>query len=348
MRTPDLHARRVALVAERQVRTSAERGAWPIQAAAGAGSVLLALEGYLIVKWVAGPNFRTVPAGPSIPPTWMKVGVVAGESAFSALLLFMVYWLIVRPWRHARTVTLHGLLIPALVLTSMYDPLSGYYHAWLRYNAYFVNFGNPLAGGIPGWHSFARPGATIAFPILLLPAVYAVVFIPIAVLGSKFLSALSRRWPRLPAPLALIVTFALIVGLDIILEGVAMMRLGWWAETGRSLLNAGHSYQLPWRNTFAAAAMWLALTALCHYRNDRGQTIVERGVDRYAGAPAKAVCLRFLAIFTAVQMILVTCYHLPVGLDVARDGAVHWPSASQSKSYLNDHICGYGTPRRCP
>ena len=45
----------------------------PVQIWAFVGGAILAFQLYVWIRWITGPNFERVPAGPSDPPTLMKV-----------------------------------------------------------------------------------------------------------------------------------------------------------------------------------------------------------------------------------------------------------------------------------
>jgi hypothetical protein len=62
----------------------------------------------------------------------------------------------------------------------------------------------------------------------------------------------------------------------------------------------------------------------------------------------KANALRLLAVITAMQAILLFGYHAPVAVMTLINPHPTWHRSMQEKSFLNDHICGYGTPRSCP
>ena len=313
--------------------------------AAGIGAMLFVFEMYILLKWVSGPNFVTVPYGPSEPPTWMKRGMDIGQIAALLGTLFCFYKLSLQPWFKYRELTFWGLMVPILFLTSIYDPTGSYFHNWYTYNAYLVNFGTPLPGGLPGWQSFAEPGAMNAFPIILLPCLYVLVFSFFIWSGALFMGWLRRMFPMMP-PALVGCCILLFIIFDIIVEGQIFMRLGWYSETGWGI-NQGEYYQLPWRNVLLAALMWTMCASLWYFRDDRGQTIVERGLENYEANTWRHITLRFLALFAGIQIILMVFYQVPMAIH-AKYYPGHWPDVIANETYWNNHICGYDTPRPCP
>mgnify|MGYP001597274378 FL=1 len=96
-----------------------------------------------------------------------------------------------------------------------------------------------------------------------------------------------------------------------------------------------------------AAAVFTGLGSLLYFRDDNGNTFFERGVERFARNSGKSLVLRFLAILAAMQIIMFFCYHIPAAIH-EKHFPSHWPESISSKSYFNDHQCGFDTPRPCP
>lgn len=320
----------------------------PLKAAAALGILLAGIQAYLLVKWVAGPNFAEVSYGPTVPPTWMKVAILTVQVLSTAMVVVLVYRFVVLPFRRERRIPFDGLLVLTALCVSMYDPLSSYFHVWFAYNSYFVNWGTPMVG-MPGWQSFNEPGAQIAWPIFFIPALYAGMFLGIPVLGCLVMRRARSRWPQLPNIGLLAICFITIVVIDIVLEGVIVMRLGIYDHTGPSipLLDSYYSHNAL-ANIVLVAVTITAVTALRYFRNDRGETLVERGSEQFGRSGARPSTLRFFAVFAAMQMCLLLGYHVPMAIWTTITPNSAWHEDMQQNSYLNDHICGVGTARVCP
>jgi hypothetical protein len=111
-------------------------------------------------------------------------------------------------------------------------------------------------------------------------------------------------------------------------------------------LFSGHFYQFPVYETFVFSFPMTAFTCLRYFRNDRGETFVERGLHEVRGSESKRTAIRFLALFGATNVLLLGLYNIPInyfGLHVgspAKDVV--------NRSYLMDGICGPGTTYACP
>src|ERR1700761_8796582 len=63
------------------------------------GGLFLAFAVYVMVKWVTGPYFKHVPAGPTPVPAWMKAVLIGWQAGGIVAALGLIYWFLVRPWR---------------------------------------------------------------------------------------------------------------------------------------------------------------------------------------------------------------------------------------------------------
>jgi len=91
--------------------------------------------------------------------------------------------------------------------------------------------------------------------------------------------------------------------------------------------------------------MFTAVCSLRYFRDDRGYTIAERGIERLR-AGRRQTALRILAVIFAMHLILTLAYNLPNSVVGAHSRP--WPADLQKRSYLTDGICGEGTDRMCP
>lgn len=317
----------------------------PVQVFAVLGAVFLLIEVYVLTRWVTGPYFKTVPTGPSVPPTWMKVTQNVVQVAGPLAALAFIWFCLVRPWRRERRVTFDGLFCIASLTSSYQDPFSDYFGHWFTYNSYLYNKGS-WVGVLPGW-GFAKPGQTIAYPLLVVPPAYIWVFLGLMMIGCAVMRKAKARWPGL-GPIGLIgVCLAFTAVADFFVEGMFFMRLGFWHYAGgHASLFGGSYFKYPLNEMIFAAAIFSTITCLRYFKNDKGETLVERGVSGLSAKPWQKTALRFLAITAASHMAIGLTYNLPQAFVGARSST--WPSDIQRRSYLTNHICGPDTGRVCP
>jgi hypothetical protein len=319
----------------------------PVKLWATVGALLLALEVYLLGKWMLGPGFERVPSGPSDPPLWMKA-VLNGVQGLGLVVMVALFWfLIVRPWRRDRRVTIDGIFCAVVFVCSPYDPLSNYFGHWLTYNSYMLNFGSIMTA-LPGRLAVNGPGATQAWPVLMMPACYVYVFLLLMTFGCRLLDKVRQRRPSLSRPALFGILFLTMLAVDLVLEGLLFMPLGFWSYPGGHwVVLARETYwRFPLQQALFFSLAFTSVITLRYFTDDRGLTVVERGIDTLRISPARQALVRFLAVLGATQLLLFGLYHLPQGLFALKSDP--WPADLQKRSYLTDYVCGDGTDQACP
>ena len=183
-------------------------------------------------------------------------------------------------------------------------------------------------------------------PLLIIPFVY-VYFIMIGVLvGCWAMRRAEERW-HLSTLQLLGVCFVTMAALDLIGEGLIFLPLGFWEYPGGyGLLLPSTYHKYPVNEMLTIAALFTALCALRYFKDDRGHTLVERGVDRLKVGAGWKNGLRFLAFLAAVHLALIVAYNIPNSVVGAHSRP--WPADLQKRSYLTDGVCGDGTTNACP
>ncbi|MGO9152882.1 spirocyclase AveC family protein [Mycobacterium sp.] len=328
--------------------TRPESTAKPVRIWAIAGAAILAFQLYVWIRWITGPYFKRVPAGPSDPPTLMKVILLTWTAVIALGLPVGLYYFIVRPWRRERRITLDGMLLVACGLLFFQDPLLNYFNTWSTYNSWMFNRGSWLQH-IPGWVSYGEPGRMMAEPLLMNAPGYSYGVLLCTILGCWVMRRAKSRWPNISNAGLIGVLIVWTFFFDLVMEGLFLMPMGLYIYPGaiRSLsINAGTYYQWPVYEGLMWGGVQAGLCALRYFTDDRGRTFVERGLERVQGGFAKQQLTRFLAIFAACSMFFFVFYNIP-----AQWFAMHqdpWPADIAKRSYFLMGICGDGTDRLCP
>jgi hypothetical protein len=320
----------------------------PVRIWAIAGGAILAFQVYVWIRWITGPYFKRVPAGPSDPPTLMKVVLITWTAVIIAGLPVGIYYFIVRPWRRERRITLDGILLVACGLLFFQDPLLNYFSTWSTYNSWMFNRGSWVKN-IPGWVSYGEPGRMMAEPLLMNAPGYSYGVLLCTILGCWVMRRTKVRWPNISNVGLIGVLVVWTFFFDLVMEGLFLMPMGLYIYPGaiKSLsINAGTYYQWPVYEGLMWGGVQAGLCALRYFTDDRGRTFVERGLERVQGGFAKQQLTRFLAVFAACSMFFFVFYNIP-----AQWFAMHqdpWPADIQKRSYFLMGICGEGTGRLCP
>jgi hypothetical protein len=312
------------------------------------GGAVLAFQLYVWIRWIFGPNFERVPAGVSDPPTLMKAILATWTVVIMIGLPVGIYYFIVRPWRRERRITLDGMLLVSMGLMFFQDPLLNYFNTWSTYNTWMWNRGSWVQD-IPGWQSYGQPGRMMAEPLLMNAPGYATGVLVCTILGCWVMRKVKGRWPNI-SNLRLIGVVALWgFFFDFVIEGLFLMPMGLFTYPGAIKswsINAGTYYQWPIYEWLMWGGVQAGLCCLRFFTDDRGRTVVERGLDRVRAGQAKQQFIRFLAIFAAVSGLFFVFYNLPVQWFAMHSES--WPQDLQKRSYFMMGICGDGTDRLCP
>ncbi len=314
---------------------------------AAAGGLLLALQLYVWIRWVSGPYFVRVPAGPSDPPTYMKAILTTNAVLMCIGLPVAIWWFLVRPWLREHRITLDGLLLVSCSLFFFQDPLLNYLNTWCTYNTWLWNRGS-WSSHIPGWVSPESPGRQVAEPLLINATGYGMVLM-LAIAGCWIMRRMKSRWPGMSNVRLIVATYAVAILADFVMEGLVMLPAGLYTYPAaiRSVsVFAGTYHQWPVYEGLMWGGVMTALSCLRFFTDDRGRTVVERGLDQVRGGFARQQFVRFLAIFAAVSCCSFFLYNVPAQwLGMHADP---WPADHQKRSYFNGGICGDGTDTPCP
>jgi hypothetical protein len=331
----------------RRPREATSRRVAPVLWWAGLGAVIVAFIAYVLIRWVTGPWFETVPTGASSPPAWMKAVLIFWQ-AFAVVGTFaLLYVYLIRPWRRDREVRTDGLLVGAFFLIFFQDPLSSVFGDWFSWNAYLLNKGSWIYS-IPGTQAYGDPGREVVEPILA-GFLWTWIAFAGAWAGCFVLRRATRRWPSArPSLIVAVILFPAMMGFDFLMEGLVTIPTGLYVYPGGHLSLFPDAYnKYPLHEAVFAGATLAGLAALRFFRNDRGETLVERGVSGLQIGPGRKVALRFLALVCACQLIPFVAYNLPQGW-IAGAHSGTWPVAVQRLSYFTVGLCGAGTTTRCP
>jgi hypothetical protein len=318
----------------------------PVKWWAAVGVLVVVFMIVVLTRWVTGPLFETVPVGPSPVPTYMKGSITFFQVISLPVVLALIYFLVIKPWRRDGKLSVDGALVIGFATLWFQDCLSAYSGHWFTYNAWAVNFGS-WVNSIPYATGKAAPGAMLVEPILIVPAAYMYCFVIAMFFGSWVMRKARNRWPRMsPVKLAAICVAALWV-FDIILEGIIFMPLGVWEYPGGHFSIFPNTYhKFPLTEMITAGSAFAAVAILRFFKNDRGETLADRGLESLKVSNRRKSVLRALAMIGAVNALFFVIYNVPNTWTATR--SAEWPADLQKRSYLTNGICGEGTDQICP
>jgi hypothetical protein len=335
-------------VAKPSVAARAKPDFNPIKYWAFGGALVTAFMAYVMLRWITGPYFEKVDPGPTPLPDWMKVSLVAWQVILPAVWISFFWRFVFKPWRAERRLGVDGLILLAATTIVFQDGITNWSAQWITYNTWLLNWGS-WYNDVPGWMAFGQPGAMVPEPPLFIPFAHGFAWLVFAMIGKKVINVIQARRPGVGFPTLLIATFCLTFMLDVILEGLIWMPFGIYTYIGGHwpLLFPDAYHVFPAQQAITIGLWSTFVVFLYTFRNDKGQTYVERGVERLAGGPVKKTAYSVLAMIAAFQFGFTCLYTIP-NVAFWSSKPVEWPNDAKRRSYLVDNLCGAANGLACP
>lgn len=309
------------------------------------GAAMLAFEFFVLARWISGPYFTPTDPGPDPIPARTLYIIRTMEVVFTTALLLIYWFLVINPWRRDGKPSLDGLLVLAWTNLLFQDPFLNYTSTQYLINSHAFNFGSWTMGSFPSWVS--PKGNQLPEPLFLWVGGYASFgFLP-AIAACWAMRRYKEKFPRAGVFELVLAAFAATFVIDMVGESL-MIRGGIYAYPGHIdeiTLWAGETYQFPLNESFFMGAVMAASGCLRYFVNDRGETFVERGLERLSSGKAARQWLRFLAVFGYVHLSMWVLYNIPqqwVGMHTDA-----YPKGYPS--YMLNGMCAYGVDgKQCP
>jgi hypothetical protein len=196
---------------------------------------------------------------------------------------------------------------------------------------------------MPGWQS-ARD-ENFAEPLLFMGSFFMWVFFAISVNGCWLLRKFETWLPDLHMIGRFLIVFVLVALIDFAMESL-FTHTGIFAYVAvyqQLSLWAGTAAQFPLYESTGIAAVATGLTILRYFRDDQGQSFVEKGVQEFTVPAPVRRFLSFLALVGAIQLIVLVGFEG----DYQRF-AINANSVAKYPTYQLLDICGKGTLYACP
>lgn len=312
----------------------------PIMWWAGLGAFFVVLQIYIFAAWIGSPHFTPTLPGPTPLPWFSALEIMVIQVGAPILVLGGLVWLVVATRRLGRVPTL-GLIVFAWASAYWQDPLINYVRPAFSYNSHFINFGS-WCELVPGWLS--PNGSKMPEPLFFGLGAYAFVIPTSALICAFAMRQVKRLRPRTTGFQLVLVALATMFACDLVVEGL-LVYTQMYAYTGSIhalSLWPGTLHQFPLYESLLGGAAAAASGALFYFRDDKGNTLVERGVQNLR-IQRGATLMRALAISGFVNLVLLSTTLIYIFLNLQMDP---WPT--NVPSYLRNGVCGVGTQIECP
>jgi len=259
--------------------------------------IYLAWEAWTLVAWLA--------AGPYQVTAFRDSGSLAFRAArvYEGIAILMgigVGSFVVRQVRRERRLTFDAMMCIAGALVYWQDPLANFYQSIFTYSSNWVNLVN--------WCSkmplVANPdcGRTVE-PVLFLGLFYSFGFLFAALIGGWVMRTVRARWPEISRGRMLVVIGVIGMLFDMALE-IPMVNLQLWAYPGYPNFIGSPQHRYPLFVMVGAFYFFGGLTVMRNFKNDKGQTVFERGLDHLR--PGRRTALVLLSVIGSVQLFVTT------------------------------------------
>ncbi len=333
-------AGRAGLVASPPPVARRPSGLVKLWAGVGIGALALVLSSW--IRWITSSDFKATPSGPDEFDGGRLAALRSIEVLSFVVAVFLVYRFLIRPLLRERRLTYDGQIVIIAGTLWFTDPLDNYFNFTFAYNTHFLNMGS-WTMKIPGWES--PHGNLFPEPILMIGGTYLWWIAGFAMAGCALLRLLERRRPQMSWLAKLSVVFVAMTAMDFGLEMLAI-HLELWAYPAvvkSWSVFAGTRHQFPLYEAFFVGLWCAGLTALRYFRDDRGRSFAERGIDTLKLRPGRSKVVSFLALTGLMHAWMLVAFYVPYSLFAVK--ADTW---APMPSYMRAGICGEGTEYACP
>jgi hypothetical protein len=315
----------------------------PIVGFAWVGGGFVTLFAYLIVRWATSGHFQPTPAGDV--PTYTQVAAWVWQAVQVVLTPVFVYKIVVKPYRKTGDLSVDGVMCIAFLTLWWQDTVCNSLAPFTTNSAAFLNFGS-WDNYIPGWSS-PNGNLVVEPPLGSSGIMYLWCPLVLAMLGSKVLQVAQNRWRG--GYFARLAACVLVLGVVTGIGELIALRLGLWAYQGAHsgvTLFAGEYYQYPLYEGLLFGLVGTAWAAIRHYRNDKGETLAERGLVGIRVSGGRRNVMRVLAMSGLLNLSFLALWQLPMAhLSTSQDA---WPESVVKLRHLTNSLCGPGTEYACP
>jgi Spirocyclase AveC-like len=311
-----------------------------------AGTFWLVFQLYVLGRWVTGPYFVAVDPGSDPISAGMQTFLLWAQILCSSACVLCLWLWVVVPWRREGRLNSDAMIAISAATVWFWDFSQSYVVDGVLYNAHLFNRGS---WGLHAWPGWLSPGGHIvAEPLLFVPAAYIVLVLSQVVFVCWLLRKIKSRRPDAGVRFYLAAIFFGLLFVDTMVE-TTVLRTGLYAYPAaiRAFsLFPGETYQFPLSEGILFGGLSLgAIAVLKFFKDDRGSTFVERGIEKLGISETRKQLLRLLAIYGWIHSAFFVLFMVPNTVVTFNGDA--YPEGYPS--YLLNGMCQYGERRdQCP
>lgn len=314
----------------------------PVYLFAAWGVISLLIGLYAMGSWFGSADFKPSPMGPDPLPAsvWWTLRIT--EVVALSCAVWLLWRFMIKPWRQTGKLGWDGMFMISGFTLWWTDPIDNYFNFTFMYNTGFFNMGS-WTRYIPGWE--APNQHLFPEPLFFVGGLYIWWFIAPVAVGCWALRKLQESRPDMSLMNRLMIMFGAFMVFDFVAEGIFQyLEIFKYVGTYAPLtVFAGTEHQYPLYNSVIMAMFFMGMTCLRYFRDDKGNSWAEKGIDQVQLPAAGKSVLRQFAIMGFLSANIMIMYYTPYLLF-----SMKVDSFPQYPSYLTADICGERSAYACP
>lgn len=306
------------------------------------GVISLLIGAYAMGHWMLSGDFKPSPMGPDPLPDHVYWTLRITEVVALACAVLLLWKFMIKPWRREGRIGWDGMFMFAGFSLWWTDPIDNYFNFTFMYNTGFFNMAS-WTRFIPGWEA---PNQNLfPEPLVFVGGLYIWWFIAPVAVGCWGLRKLQEKRPDLSLMTRLGIMFGAFMVFDFVAEGIFQyLQIFKYVGTYAPLtVWAGTEHQYPLYNSVIMAMFFMGMTCLRFFKDDKGNSWAERGIEQVQLPTAGKTLLRQFAIMGFLSANIMIMYYTPYLLfSMKVDSFPKYPS------YLTADICGERSQYACP
>jgi Spirocyclase AveC-like len=261
------------------------------------GGLALIYQGWTYAAWLAdGPSQLTLFRDTSAS-AWVVARIFEGLVVIVGIVI-LAY--VVRQCLAQRRLTFDAMTCLAGVSVIWLDPMANFAQPLFFYSSDWVNL-NSWCGNVP-FRLNPSCGA-VPQPVLFDCFLYPFCMLGIMIVTNAIMRAAHRRWPSITPAKLVVLAFFCTAGLGMGMQVFAIF-FHLWAFPNLPMSLFGQDIRYPLVDILGFSGFFTSMAALRFFKDDKGQTFVERGLDHLAPRVRRSVAILALIGYASTSYVL--------------------------------------------
>lgn len=258
--------------------------------------------------WLASGPAPVTASRDTDSPSWWVARVYEVIMAITAVALTVR---IIGQCRRQRRLVFDAVMVIAGFFTLFWDPMVNWMQPNFMYSCNWLNL-NTWVAQAPG---VVNPTAGIMPQPVFIMLIYPFGLLGFAMILNHGMRFVQGRVPRISSLALLAITYVYGWFLAFCLEAPAFLNNLWGLPGAPARFSLfGNDHRFAWAEYITTSIVFTTFAAVRYFRDDRGQTIGERGLENLAPAARTAVSIFATIAMFAMAMWALLLVQIPAGL----------------------------------